>query len=136
MTLLLDTTNQQSVWFALLKKGELVSENTWTTNRDLSERLIFELQSFLKSHRLKLADLRKIAVVIGPGQFSSVRTGVATANALAFGLSLKVVGVKQGEKTNFKKIERLSGEKTVQPFYDRQPNISKPKKVKLQKIKW
>lgn len=134
MILLLDTTRAQTVWFALIDKGELFSETTWATNRDLSERLLPELQKFLKRRKLSLDKLEKIAVVVGPGQFSSVRTGVAMANALAFGLNLPVVGLRGERKTEFSDIARDKGLPMVLPYYDREPNISKPKRLKLHKI--
>lgn len=135
MTLLFDTTNPEAVWFALIDKGELVSESSWTTNRDLSERLVPEMNAFLKKRKMNIKDLDKLAVVRGPGHFSCLRTGVATANALAYGLRIPVTGVDAHEKTDFKRIDAAKGQKTILPFYGKEPNISKPKKPKLSKIK-
>lgn len=82
-----------------------------------------------------------IFVVRGPGSFAALRTGIATANALAFAWKKPVVGVKlekswlaPDEKNKIKKIWRAGmaavkkGKfRTIEPYYDRAPNITMAK---------
>jgi tRNA threonylcarbamoyladenosine biosynthesis protein TsaB len=55
------------------------------------------VDALLTEHGLRPADVRGIAVDVGPGSFTGVRVGVATAKAMAFGLSVPVVGVESLE---------------------------------------
>lgn len=102
MELYIDTTAQDKVQFRL--DGEKLTKKV----DGLSENLLPELRKFLRQHKVKLSDLTKVSANPGPGGFSSTRTGVATANALAFGLGIPRQDV------------------TVR--YDREPSITKPKK--------
>lgn len=79
-----------------------------------------------------------IFVVRGPGSFASLRTGIATANALGLAWRVPVVGVKLekrwlalDEKNKIDKVWRAGlavvkkGKfETVEPDYDRAPNIT------------
>ena len=80
---------------------------------ELSERLLLELKQFLKKHKVALSDLQKIFVNPGPGGFSTTRTGVATANALAFALDIPLAEWPSGIV-----------KKIVLPKYDKLPNIT------------
>ncbi|MCB4755830.1 MAG: tRNA (adenosine(37)-N6)-threonylcarbamoyltransferase complex dimerization subunit type 1 TsaB [Elusimicrobia bacterium] len=62
-----------------------------------SEHLIPVLDKMLKEARLKKAQLSLVSVDIGPGSFTGVRVGVATARALGQGLKVPVVGVSSLE---------------------------------------
>ena len=70
----------------------------------LSETLLSEIQKLIKKNKLTLQNIHEIKVNKGPGHFSRIRTAVATANALAFGLNLN--------------------QKIVKPIYDKAPNIT------------
>lgn len=96
----------------------------------------------------QLVDKKKLSgvmVVAGPGAFSALRIGIVTANTLGYSLNLPVVGVKlkkdwlEPDKNDVlgevwregkKKLRRSKGWKNqmlVRPFYDKAPNITKPK---------
>lgn len=51
------------------------------------------VQGLLARHGLSPTDLDGIVVEVGPGSFTGVRVGVATAKALALGLSRGIVGI-------------------------------------------
>jgi tRNA A37 threonylcarbamoyladenosine modification protein TsaB len=84
------------------------------------------VKKFLKANKLAMTDVAKIAVRVGPGYFSRVRSGVVAANALAYALNVKIVPVK-GE-VSIKQIEKASGQGMVAPVYGGKPNITKPKR--------
>jgi len=69
---------------------ELISEKTWTDERRDVENLVPFLQKMLEEAGLEKSDITDIVVVKGPGSFTSLRTGVAFANALAEGLHAKL----------------------------------------------
>jgi hypothetical protein len=47
--------------------------------------------------RTRLADLGAVAIGIGPGAFTGLRVGLATAKGLAHGLGIPIVGLPTGE---------------------------------------
>lgn len=101
-----------------------------------AEKLLPAISKLLSEQKIKLEKLRAIGVVIGPGGFTSVRIGVAVANGLGYGLNLPIIGIKKDEFADNKKltqkiydrVKNLKPAKLVMPFYDREPNITKPKK--------
>lgn len=58
-----------------------------------SEIVIPLIESVLTNARAEAADLSGIAVSIGPGSFTGLRIGLATAKGMAYGLGLPLVGV-------------------------------------------
>jgi tRNA threonylcarbamoyladenosine biosynthesis protein TsaB len=61
--------------------------------RDHAKRLIPELERLFKSVGAKPADLRSIGVGIGPGSYTGLRVGLATARGLARGAGISTRGV-------------------------------------------
>jgi len=101
-----------------------------------SEKLLPAISAAVKSFG-GLKKLKGIGVVTGPGGFTSVRIGVAVANALAYGLNLPIIGLKVSEfKDNqelvekiFNKIKTAKLANIVMPYYDREPNITVKKET-------
>ena len=79
-------TNKTSV--ALAEGGKTVAQAEWPSLRDEAEKLLPNIRKILLKFKIKPAELDSIAVVTGPGPFTGLRVGVATANALAFGLKI------------------------------------------------
>lgn len=57
------------------------------------EGVMNAIQELLKANYTTLADLRRIAVTVGPGGFMSIRVGIALANALSWSLNIPLAGV-------------------------------------------
>jgi tRNA threonylcarbamoyladenosine biosynthesis protein TsaB len=55
--------------------------------------LLEDVDALLRQAGARTGDLDALAVGIGPGSFTGVRIGLATARGLAFGLDLPVAGV-------------------------------------------
>ncbi len=58
-----------------------------------SKTLMPAIDEMLNEYNVSLSDIDGIAVDIGPGSFTGVRIGVATANGLAFGANKPIIGV-------------------------------------------
>lgn len=61
------------------------------------ECLTPKIAEFMSSEKIRFEDLSRIAVNTGPGSFCGVRTGIATARALAQAASLPVIGISHME---------------------------------------
>ena len=74
-----------------------VATRSWPVRHQHGETLLPTLVAFLAERGASLADLRGIVVGTGPGAFTGLRVGLATAKGLAHGLGLPIVGVSTAE---------------------------------------
>lgn len=127
--------------FCLLDNKKIVFEYARLSQQDEAERLLKEIRQKFKRYGTSWKDISALFVVRGPGNFTSVRIGIAITNALAFILKIAIYAMTLSElskcrnehdslgsallKINFKNLRHY---KVVPPFYDREPNISKSSK--------
>lgn len=78
---------------ALAKADELLAEVSLCTGRNHSERLMPSVRELLNLAGLNLEQVGAIAVSMGPGSFTGLRIGLATAKSLAYALNIPIVGV-------------------------------------------
>jgi tRNA threonylcarbamoyl adenosine modification protein YeaZ len=74
-----------------------IAARSWPVRYQHGETLLPTLSAFLAERGANLADLRGIVVGTGPGAFTGLRVGMATAKGLAHGLALPIVGVSTAE---------------------------------------
>ncbi len=80
----------------------------------------------------KLKTLKGIVVVSGPGPFTALRIGVATANTLAWALNIPIVGYALDEFKDIQELAKIAENKIkkakrgviIEPFYGKEPNIT------------
>lgn len=78
---------------ALTTQDTLVAELTIQTKLTHSELLMPHISQLLNAARIPKSALRAVAVSIGPGSFTGLRIGLASAKALAYALNIPLVGV-------------------------------------------
>ncbi len=78
---------------AVVQNGRLLGEYVLNIRTTHSERLLPAVERLLHDAGLALAEMDGIAVVTGPGSFTGIRIGVATAKGFAYALQKKIVGV-------------------------------------------
>lgn len=138
---------EQNNWFAVAV-GEKIIWKYGIVEREFSqsELLLKEINQMLSTGTKRMDAFSRpntIFVVNGPGDFSALRVGVATANALGFAWGAGVIGVKPRKQlsplTKKEKIEKYwedgvkqAGQgggarkfkEAIVPFYDKEPNIA------------
>jgi tRNA threonylcarbamoyladenosine biosynthesis protein TsaB len=92
LILALDTATLVSS-VALAAPDRLVAELTLQTRKTHSERLMPHIEELLALAETDKAAVGAVAVSIGPGSFTGLRIGLATAKALAYALRVPLVGV-------------------------------------------
>ena len=73
--------------------GELLGSSAWTAGYRHGEELLARVDAVLAEAGVRLAELGAIAVGTGPGAFTGLRVGLATAKGLAHGLAVPIVGI-------------------------------------------
>jgi len=92
LLLTLDTTTRVG-GIALTRGSELLAEYSCLVPGHHTDWLLQGIAHTLADCQVKLDELTAIGVVRGPGAFTGLRVGVATAKGLAIGLGLALVGV-------------------------------------------
>jgi tRNA threonylcarbamoyladenosine biosynthesis protein TsaB len=91
-TLCLDTATQHGV-VVVARDGGPPASVRWRSSGRHGEHLFGHIESAMSEACVTRADLSMVGVDIGPGGFTSLRVGLATAKGLALGLDLPIVGV-------------------------------------------
>lgn len=78
---------------ALCRDGELVAMSCQRSGLTHSRTLLPMVEDLLKNTDTKKTEINAVAVAHGPGSFTGIRIGVATAKGLCWGLDKPAVGV-------------------------------------------
>ena len=90
--LAIDTASSVSS-VAVASEGKLRAEVTVEAGRTHSETLLSHIEGALSFAGVERSALTGVAVSIGPGSFTGLRIGLATAKAIAYGLDIPLVGI-------------------------------------------
>ena len=93
MTLVLAIDTSTDVRVGLASDGAVLAATAFTDGRAHAEQLMPLVLSTLADAGRALSDLEQIVVGVGPGPFTGLRVGVATAHTLSFALGLPIRGV-------------------------------------------
>jgi tRNA threonylcarbamoyladenosine biosynthesis protein TsaB len=93
------STEQGSV--ALVDEGRVLASEAWIHLEGHAERLFAALDEVLARAGADRADLGIVGCDVGPGSFTGVRVGVASAQGVALGLGLRIVPVLSLEAIAF-----------------------------------
>jgi tRNA threonylcarbamoyladenosine biosynthesis protein TsaB len=77
--------------------GSLIAQDSWTAGHRHGEELLPRIGRLLEGSRVELRQLAAVVVGTGPGAFTGLRVGVATAKALAHALGRPIVGISSAE---------------------------------------
>lgn len=94
--LAIDTSNQP-LSVAVLEDGNLLSQATCTKTKNHSVKLLPLIERLMEDAKLKPCELDRIVVAKGPGSYTGLRIGVATAKTLAYTLDKELAGVSSLE---------------------------------------
>lgn len=94
--LAIDTALQRAVVALGGADGTLTDEDAWLAGHRHGEELLPRLADLLARNGFAIGDVRAIVIGTGPGAFTGLRVGIATAKALAHGLGVPIVGISTG----------------------------------------
>ena len=93
MILVIDTSTQSPVVALAQPDGTLVAEQRWHSRHRHGEELLERIDQLLAQGRAARSDLTAVVVGTGPGSFTGLRIGLATAKTIAYALNVPIVGV-------------------------------------------
>jgi tRNA threonylcarbamoyl adenosine modification protein YeaZ len=92
LLLALDTATDAAT-ACLSRDGEVLAESMTRGRSTAAQRLLDDVHHLTRSTRVGLGDLEAVVAGTGPGTFTGLRIGLASARALGFGLGIPVHGV-------------------------------------------
>ena len=93
----LDTATTKVVVATGSPAGVADGVTTWSAGYRHGETLLATMGRFLGEQNIRRSRLVGVVVGIGPGAFTGLRVGIATAKGLAHGLGLPIVGISTAE---------------------------------------
>lgn len=93
VVLAIDTGTSQIVLAIGRLDGTAIGAATWVAGRRHGETLLPAIDALLAEQGVRPSELVGIVVGTGPGTFTGLRVGIATAKGLAHGLGIPIVGV-------------------------------------------
>lgn len=120
MILTINTTVEPDILVSLNVKGKDISKRI-AAPRQQAEKLLPLIEELLKDQKFDISEIKEIRVQNQGGNFTSLRIGVLTANALAYALGIKVKPLQGKGVFDFK------GGRAVKPEYEFEPNIGRKK---------
>ncbi len=134
MILVIDTTDVERIFLGLIQEGKFITKKTLAAKYQHAEKLLPAIIKLLSSPARR--QVQAIAVISGPGSFTSLRIGVVTANALAYAQRLPIIGISKEEFTDLPSLAAVVSKKLkhahvgglVEPAYGKEPNITIKKK--------
>ncbi len=97
MKILSISTSSNISSVAINEDEKLILELNISNNKTHSETLIPQVEELLKKTNLNLSQIDLIACDIGPGSFTGIRIGIASAKAIAESLDIPITSVSSLE---------------------------------------
>ena len=124
MKLIIDTTGKGKIFIGIKKGSGFLVKKIIKSEFNQAEKLLPSISELFAKKNIKLSDISQINVGSVGGSYTSLRIGVATANALGFALKIPVKSLNNSNVSD--KIEDFN---VISPKYDKEPNITMPKKA-------
>ena len=90
-------TSSNATSIAVIEDNKLICEYTVNTKTTHSQKLMPMIENMLKISEINVNDMDMISICQGPGSFTGLRIGMATAKALSHVNNLPIVGVNSLE---------------------------------------
>ncbi len=111
----------------LSRDGQIAGSKTVVAS---PETYLSTVAETLAEWNVTLDGLNAVAVVTGPGSFTSSRVSVMIANGIAFAKNIPVIGIPNAERVDFASLTIPTTlppvDRFAVPVYDRPPHITIP----------
>ncbi len=93
LVLVVDTATRRAVLGLSEVDGGVIAADGWTTAHRHGEELLSRLDALLAHAGAEPTDLAAVVVGTGPGSFTGLRIGLATAKTLSYALGVPLIGI-------------------------------------------
>ena len=122
INLIIDAANEKIVFVII------TDEQSYTTShinsRENFDNFMKLLLKFLNKIKIKISDISRIFVNLGPGKFTSLRISLSIAKAISFTNNINLIGFQSSDLTNknYKYLIKLDKKKLknkdlIKPIY-------------------
>ena len=91
MFLLIDTSTKNA-GIALYSNSELTHKQLWSSQYNHSQELFVALEKIFEQSNTSVSDVTGIGLALGPGGYSSVRSGVSVGKTIAYAQKIPIYG--------------------------------------------
>lgn len=96
INLFIDTSHKKTL-ISVIRDNSVIGTVSEPSENNVSEALFLLVEKVLLEAKIKINDIKKIFVSVGPGSFTSIRIGVTFAKTLAWALKIPVIPVSSLE---------------------------------------
>ena len=90
--LIIDTALEEAI-VALTKDGKIIGELTNKETHSHASFIQVAIDQLLQDQQMEISELDAIAVTLGPGSYTGLRVGLATAKGIAYALQKPLIGL-------------------------------------------
>ena len=118
INLIIDAANEKIVFVIIAGKQSYTSRHI--NSRENFDKFVELLLNFLNKIKIKISDIDRIFVNLGPGKFTSLRISLSVAKAMSLANSAVLIGFKSQDliNENYKNLTKLNKNKSlIKPIY-------------------
>ena len=118
INLIIDAANEKIVFVIIADKQSYTSRHI--NSRENFDNFMKLLLKFLKIKRIKITDIKRIFINLGPGKFTSLRISLSVAKAMSLANSAVLIGFQSQDLINKNYINLIKLKKNkslIKPLY-------------------
>jgi len=118
INLIIDAANEKIVFVIIADKRSYTSRHI--NSRKNFDNFMKLLLKFLNMKKIKITDIYRIFINLGPGKFTSLRISLSVAKAMSLANSTVLIGFKSQDliNKNYKNLIKLDKNKSlIKPIY-------------------
>ncbi len=98
INLIIDAANEKIVFVIITDRQSYTTSHT--NSRENFDKFMELLLNFLNKKKMKMIDIDRIFVNLGPGKFTSLRISLSIAKALSLANNANLIGFKSSDLIN------------------------------------